>query len=163
MEKARLEQQQAVQRERAKKQYYESQRKMINEYKQVKQKTDDLLKMKPGKELFFYERHQNFNIPITTTTDGGISASQIAKPTGIEQLTRLGADIKSGHVQLEEHNFNTEQFRRRDGDDEEQNYTSNPRGSALDEEDEAAANQAGPDRAMDSLDILANKNGNTLS
>jgi hypothetical protein len=87
-----------VQRERAKKQYYESQRKIINEYKQVKQKTDDLLRMKPGKELFFYERHQNFNIPITTTNDGGISASQIGKHSGIEQLARLGADIKSGHV-----------------------------------------------------------------
>jgi len=49
---------------------------MINEYKQVKQKTDDLLKMKPAKEMLFYERHSNFNhIPITTTNDGGINPS----------------------------------------------------------------------------------------
>jgi hypothetical protein len=49
---------------------------MINEYKQVKQKTDDLLKMKPPKDMFFYERLNNFNhIPITTTNDGGINPS----------------------------------------------------------------------------------------
>ena len=92
--------------------------------------------------MFFYERHSNFNhIPITTTNDGGISPSQIGKPSGIEQLAKLGADIKSGHVQLEEH-----AFRRQDGEE-----SSNPRGSALDDDDED------PTGAMDSLDIVANK------
>jgi hypothetical protein len=54
-------------------------------------------------------RHKNFSFPITTTNDGGIHSDSLveehSKPSGIEQLNRLGAEIKSGHVQLEEHNF----------------------------------------------------------
>jgi hypothetical protein len=54
----------------------------------------------------FYERHQNFGFPITTTTNGGavitsvtgngLNSSLNAHPAGIDALSKLKADVKSG-------------------------------------------------------------------
>jgi hypothetical protein len=63
----------------------------------------------------FYERHQNFGFPITTTTNGGavittltgngLNSSLNAHPAGIDALTKLKADVKSGQVQLDDTEF----------------------------------------------------------
>ena len=117
MDNARKEQQQKIEREKQKKHFYEDQRKQINQYKQLKARTDQLLSL-PGLATnnmygggnsgvsMFYER-QNFGFPITTTTsDGGIvtqySGANQQQIKGIDGLTRLNADIKTGQVQLEE-------------------------------------------------------------
>ena len=54
--------------------------------------------------MMFYERQQNFGFPITTTTaDGAIVTKQLKAPpgqpgkqSGLDGLTRLNADIKTG-------------------------------------------------------------------
>lgn len=64
----------------------------------------------------FYERHQNFGFPITTTTNrgavittitgNGMNSSLNGHPTsGIDALSKLKADVKSGQVQLDDTEF----------------------------------------------------------
>jgi len=100
MEQARREQVKIIERERQRKDFYEQQRKYINNYKVLKKKTDDLLMM-PGGGFSqnndalnsFYERQQNFGFPITTTHDGGIMSQFKQNPNALE---KLNADIKAG-------------------------------------------------------------------
>lgn len=62
----------------------------------------------------FYERHQNFGFPITTTTNagavittvtghGGLNSSLNAHPG--DALSQLQADVRSGQVQLDDTEF----------------------------------------------------------
>ena len=64
----------------------------------------------------FYERHQNFGFPITTTTNrgalittitgNGMNSSLNGHPTsGIDALSKLKADVKSGQVPLDHTEF----------------------------------------------------------
>jgi len=79
----------------------------------MKRKTDSLLSGNSGLNMFeqqnsmFYERHQNFGFPITTTTNrgavittitgNGMNSSLNGHPTsGIDALSKLKADVKSG-------------------------------------------------------------------
>lgn len=106
----------------------EEQRRYINQYREMKRRTDSLLS---GSGLqgnlfggqfdqnpMFYERHQNFGFPITTTTNGGavitsitgngLNSSLNAHPghqSGIDALNKLKADVKSGQVMLDDTEF----------------------------------------------------------
>jgi hypothetical protein len=79
----------------------------------MKRKTDSLLSGNSGLNMYeqqnsmFYERHQNFGFPITTTTNrgavittitgNGMNSSLNGHPTsGIDALSKLKADVKSG-------------------------------------------------------------------
>jgi hypothetical protein len=79
----------------------------------MKRKTDSLLSGSSGLNMYeqqnsmFYERHQNFGFPITTTTNrgavittitgNGMNSSLNGHPTsGIDALSKLKADVKSG-------------------------------------------------------------------
>lgn len=124
MEQARVEQQRIVTRDRLKKQQQEEQRRYINEYRELKRRTDSLLLGSGGVNKFgggqydnqnamFYERHQNFGFPITTTTNAGavittvtgngLNSSLNAHPG--DALSRLQADVRSGQVQLDDTEF----------------------------------------------------------
>lgn len=117
MNQARQEQVRGVERERNKKKHYEQQRKHINDYKEQKHNTDQLLNHNAGHNKFyssgdnglmmFYERQQNFGFPTTSTTTGGVMTTITSdnKKNSIEGLTRLNAEIKTGHVQLEDTTF----------------------------------------------------------
>ncbi len=65
----------------------------------------------PTSESLFYERHQNFAFPITTTTKDGDILTQMVLPSGtgmkikqsgIEGLAKLNQDAKSGKVELDD-------------------------------------------------------------
>ena len=62
-------------------------------------------------DMMFYDRQQNFGFPITTTNaEGAMVTSTLgtAKVSGIDGLSRLNAEIKTGHVQLEDNAFSGE-------------------------------------------------------
>ena len=124
MEQARIEQQRIMERERQKRVQQEEQRRYINEYKEMKRRTDSLLQgnggiYQPGGNIYsgfdhhqnpaFYERHSNFGFPITTTTTNGAVITTMTGPgvnsslngptTGkMDPLAQLNADVKSGNV-----------------------------------------------------------------
>jgi len=63
----------------------------------------------------FYERHQNFGFPITTTTNAGAIITTVTNSNGMnsslsghhpgDPLAKMQADVRSGNVQLDETEF----------------------------------------------------------
>ena len=124
MEQAKIEQQRIMEKERLKRAQQEEQRRYINEYREMKRRTDSLLLgngglYQPGGNFYsgfdqqqqnpaFYERHSNFGFPITTTTTNGAVITTMTGPgvnsslngpaEKMDPLAKLNADVKSGTV-----------------------------------------------------------------
>ena len=88
-------------------QYIEIQLTSIKENRKKQVATSSYSILIEQQNSMFYERHQNFGFPITTTTNrgavittitgNGMNSSLNGHPTsGIDALSKLKADVKSG-------------------------------------------------------------------